>query len=143
MKMTSTICLTLTFLLGISISSLASITGAGDFEHNSEFLFGWSGGSSYPQENELDLVFQSGGTATLDTNTNNFTVGVRNQGWWNREGNFANAQDTNDNYFVGDLSNDGTQLLNNFFTFDISNLSGTVVGATLQLVRWHGGSDSG
>ena len=62
------------------------------------------------------------------TNLSEFNAGVRNQGWWSAT--LANSTD-NDNYFVGTL---GTDILNNFFTFDLSGFAGGATSATLTIV---------
>src|SRR5262245_15551340 len=99
-------------------SSPASINLVGlevDLEHNSEYLFGFSGSSA----GSLSLSLSGGGSPTLSTDFQ--------QGWWS--GTFSNSEG-NTNYLVGDLSDNGLILLNNFFTFDIGSLTGqTVVSA--------------
>jgi len=115
-------------MLGRAEADLNVIGLEGELEHNSEFLFGFSGTSNA----QLVLTFSSGGPVTLSTNGE--------QGWWSS--NFANT-DGNTNYFVGDLSNNGSQLLNNFFTFNVVGQSPTVTSATLRVVRETGESDLG
>jgi hypothetical protein len=106
-----------------------NVTGLeGELEHNSEYLFGLSGLSNA----ELTLTFSSGGPVTLSTNGQ--------QGWWS--GTQANI-DSNTNYIVGDLSNNGSALHNNFFTFNVIGQSPTVTSATLRVVREDGQSDLG
>lgn len=104
---------------------------------NSEFLFGGSGGA-----NSLTLLLSDNTTVTLSTDQSEFTNGSPNQGWWSTNA-FPPNLDTNDNYIVGVTSFIGTTYFNNFFTFDISSLSGTVVSATLNLQRYFGQSNLG
>jgi hypothetical protein len=68
------------------------------------------------------------GDQVFHTSDSQITPGVDNQGWWSATSGNVNV---NDNYIVGQL--DGEDL-RNFFTFDVSSLSGTAVSATL-LVR--------
>jgi hypothetical protein len=64
-----------------------------------------------------------------------------NQGWWS--GVLDNVAE-NPNYFVGDLSADGTMWHNNFFSFALGELGGqSVLSATLQLTRAEGFSELG
>lgn len=95
-----------------------------------EYLFGFSGGT--PMTLTLD------GSTVLSTGTNPLGSGS-NQGWWSTN-NFNPNGDGNDNYFVGSL---GQAQLNNFFTFDISNLINPVSTVTLNLMRYSGWSDLG
>jgi Tol biopolymer transport system component len=67
-----------------------------------------------------------------------FTPGVRNQGWWNWNPNGVN-QDHNDNYFVG-VSDEDEGEYRNFFTFDLSSLTGQVISARLEITRFGYGS---
>lgn len=64
---------------------------------------------------------------TISTSQGEFTPGTPNQGWWSNGGGHSN---TNANYFVGET---GGSEYRNFFTFDLSSLTGTVTSATLQL----------
>ncbi|WP_181280642.1 PEP-CTERM sorting domain-containing protein [Aphanothece hegewaldii] len=115
----------------------ASVIGIDGFiDVNSEYIFGFSGAST----NSLTLELSDNTTITLFTDQSEFTSGIRNQGWWSAT---ESNDDINDNYIVGDISNDQTSLLNNFFSFDISSLSGTVTSATLNLQRYFGQSDLG
>jgi hypothetical protein len=101
-----------------------------------EFIFGFSGSNA----NSLTLQLSDNSIVTLTTDQSEFTPGSSNQGWWSA---VVENDDANDNYIVGDSVGDGISLLNNFFTFDISGLSGTVVSATLNLQRFEGGSNLG
>lgn len=125
--------------IGIAATSATavSVTGIDVVESNSEYLFGFSGG----EINSLTLDLSDGSTVKLFTNQSQFTFGTRNQGWWSGFANYVN-DNQNDNYFVGDLSNNGSMILNNFFTFDISNIS-EVLTATLNLERNIGQSSLG
>jgi hypothetical protein len=62
-----------------------------------------------------------------------------NQGWWS--GTEANSA-SNVNYFVGTLA-DSSADLNNFFVFDISDLTGPVTSAVLQLQFYNAFSTAG
>ena len=96
----------------------------------SKYAFGFSG---YDGNESLIRNLASGGVVSLNTN------GL--QGWWSAT--FPNSPG-NTNYFVGDLFSDGTTLLNDFFTFDISNLAGQIaVSATLSVTQFDVLSDSG
>jgi hypothetical protein len=125
-----------------SPASAASVVGIGpDFQPDAEFLFGFSGGDGAGGIQTLTLTLSGGGTVVLSTSDSTFDAGIDNQGWWSAT--FVNS-DTNDNYFVGDpFTGDGATELNNFFTFDISALAGTVVDATLNLVKYGTQSDFG
>ncbi|MEZ6073567.1 MAG: hypothetical protein R3C10_25635 [Pirellulales bacterium] len=65
-----------------------------------------------------------------DVSQSSFDPGVKNQGWWSEE---TDATDDNANYVV--MGPDGNAF-RNFFTFDLSRLSGTVDTATLRLTRF-------
>jgi hypothetical protein len=67
---------------------------------------------------------------TYSTAQSEFDAGVLNQGWWSATAAPA-AADSNDNYYTG-LS--GSNTLRSFFTFDLSQLSGTVTSATLRVM---------
>ena len=90
---------------------------------NAGFLFGSTGG--YP--NYLDVTTTTG-SLSLSTATNPITPGSLNQGWWT-SGVWSN-DNFNDNFFVGVFA----VRHNNYFTFDISALSGqTVTGLVLNI----------
>jgi hypothetical protein len=127
-------CAILLFILAIIGHSLGAdgVTGLGDTHHHSEYLFGYSGFNA----NTLTV----NASTVLDTGTSEFYSGSRNQGWWSPS---AFNVEFNDNYIVGDLSSNGSQLYNDFFTFDISGLTGPVSSAVLNLQRFYGGSDLG
>jgi hypothetical protein len=92
---------------------------------NATFLFGYSEGNP----NYLDVTTTTG-SLSLSTATNPITPGSSNQGWWTAEP-FPN-DNFNDNFIVGD-SGLGI-ILHNYFTFDISALSGqTVTGLVLNI----------
>jgi hypothetical protein len=73
-------------------------------------------------------------TFTFNTSDSPFTPGIDNQGWWSAT---LSKDHTNDNYFTGTI---GGNILRNFFTFDLSSLTGTVVSARLEVVRYVYGS---
>lgn len=66
----------------------------------------------------------------FNTSDSEFTPGFKNQGWWSPAPNQNFAE--NDNYGVG---RGASFIHRNFFTFDLSFLSGTVVAATLEVRR--------
>lgn len=73
-------------------------------------------------------------TLTFHTSDSQFDAGVDNQGWWS---DVADNDDANDNYVVGWVSEFGTSAdYRNFFTFDLSSLTGTVSSARLEVVRY-------
>jgi hypothetical protein len=129
----------LTLLLTSATGAHAAINVVGlegDFQHGSEFLFGFSGGIP----NHLSLGLSGGGSVTLSTGTSLFGIG-NNQGWWSAT--FGNS-DGNDNWIAGDPFANGTTVLNNFFTFDLTSLFGqTIVSATLEVTRASGQSTTG
>ena len=66
---------------------------------------------------------------TFTTAQSRFDAGVDNQGWWSPT---LNNVDDNDIYFTGI---NGVFSLRNFFTFDLTSLSGTATSATLKVTR--------
>jgi len=72
---------------------------------------------------------------TLMTDQGAFDAGTDNHGWWSAT---LKNTDSNDNYFVG---RDGSAVLRNFFTFDVSGVTIPFADATLRLTR--SGSSSG
>lgn len=68
---------------------------------------------------------------TFFTSDREFTPGVPNQGWWSPTS--ANS-DPNSNYIVGICC--GGNNHHNFFTFDLSSLTDTVISARLELQRY-------
>lgn len=91
------------------------------------YIFGFTGGNTSQQ---LILGFTDGGSLTFSTQDKTFDEGISNQGWWS--GTNGNSDD-NDNIFVGDLVSDGSILLNNFFTFFLSEDLTNVISATLRI----------
>lgn len=67
---------------------------------------------------------------TFSTAENTIEPGINNQGWWSDS---ANNVTGNTWYLIGHTPLN--REYRNFFSFDISSLSGTVVGAELTLVR--------
>lgn len=63
----------------------------------------------------------------------------KNQGWWS---DIVPNGATNFNYFVGSLAGE-SKVRNNFFVFDISDLSAPVTSAVLQLQVWDVFSSAG
>jgi hypothetical protein len=103
-----------------------------------EFLFFFSGRDGCGGVQRL-VVGTASGPMAFDTCASRFDPGVDNQGWWSAT--FGNT-DVNDNYFVGSHPND-VDLLNDFFTFDLTSLTESALSATLHLKRYFGGSDTG
>ena len=73
---------------------------------------------------------------TYSTAQSKFDAGVLNQGWWSASASPA-ASDSNDNHITGTYEN---ITYRSFYTFDLSQLSGTVTNATLRVMS---GSQSG
>jgi hypothetical protein len=69
-------------------------------------------------------------TIIFSTSDSQFDPGVDNQGWWSDT---SFNQDNNDNYFTG---RDVFTVHRSFFSFDLSLLTGTVVSARLEVVRY-------
>jgi hypothetical protein len=87
-------------------------------------------GSSHPR------VRASGAGATtwvFSTDQSQFRPGTSNQGWWSNQ---DLTRSSNDNYIVGMCCGAGDH--RNFFTFDLSELDGTVVSATLVVRKFLG-----
>jgi hypothetical protein len=76
----------------------------------------------------------AGGTTTwvFSTDQSQFTPGTSNQGWWSDQ---DITRSSNDNYLVGVCCGAAHR---NFFTFDLSELEGTVVSATLVVRKFSG-----
>lgn len=68
-------------------------------------------------------------TVAIDTSFNPLQTGTDNQGWWSSTA--TNNNSSNDNYFTGD-----NDTFRSFFSFDLSNLSGTFKSATFQVRRY-------
>lgn len=76
------------------------------------------------------------------TSQSEFLPGSRNQGWW-ASATTASNDDPNDNYIVGRCCAGGrTATYRDFFTFDLSRLSGVPVAARLEVTRFLSESDS-
>jgi hypothetical protein len=69
---------------------------------------------------------------TFFTSDSEFTPGVPNQGWWSPT---SPNYDANSNYIVGICCGEGNYY-HNFFTFDLSSLTDTVISARLELQRY-------
>jgi hypothetical protein len=68
---------------------------------------------------------------TVTTAHSTFDRGIKNQGWWSAVALHTNS-DNNDNYLTGNYaSND----LRSFFTFDLSQIAGTITSATVRIAR--------
>lgn len=68
---------------------------------------------------------------TVTTAQSTFDAGIKNQGWWTGVAAKTNT-DSNYNYYTGALS--GVEL-RSFFTFDLSQIVGTITGATMRIAR--------
>lgn len=66
---------------------------------------------------------------TYSTAQSQFDTGVLNQGWWSAT---ESNTDGNDNHYTGDIQ---SGFLRSFYTFDLSQLVGTVTSATLRIQR--------
>jgi hypothetical protein len=73
---------------------------------------------------------------TYSTAQSQFDTGVLNQGWWSAS-TLSSASDSNDNHYTGVF---GDNTLRSFYTFDLSQLAGTVTSATVRVMA---GSQSG
>jgi hypothetical protein len=88
-------------------------------------------------------VAQASTVYTLDTSAREFDSGVLNQGWWS---DFAGNNTYNDNYSISlswtapSYPNQQGIVTRDFFTFDLSSISGTIQSATLLLQRGNSGS---
>jgi hypothetical protein len=87
-------------------------------------------GSSHPRVRASEA-----GTTTwvFSTDQSQFRPGTSNQGWWSNQ---DITRSSNDNYIVGVCCGAGDH--RNFFTFDLSELDGTVVSATLVVRKFFG-----
>jgi len=96
-----------------------------------EILFGFSYAST-----SLTLGILGGPDVILSTADSEFDIGVFNQGWWSWDETRRSNTDDNANYAAGGITN-------NFFTFDISDISSPVTSAVFNVLRADGISDSG
>jgi hypothetical protein len=71
-------------------------------------------------------------TSVFSTDQSEFRSGTSNQGWWSNQ---DLTRSSNDNYIVGACCGAEHR---NFFTFDLSELDGTVVSATLVVRKFVG-----
>ena len=115
----------------IPLICLFAITTIPDKALAENLLFGFSDAS-----NSLTLNIEGGSDEILSTADSEFDVGIFNQGWWSSDASIRFGTDDNINYAAGGITN-------NFFTFDISGISGTVTGAVFNITRAVGVSDSG
>ncbi len=110
----------------IFVGSVVAATGqvqAGPVAH---------GFSNYDGNETLTLRYSSGPVEIISTNGS--------QGWWNTT-NGHNASITN--YIVGDINGNGSNMYNDFFTFNVSSAIGkTLTGATLSLTQFGNNGDS-
>jgi hypothetical protein len=77
----------------------------------------------------------------ITTNNGDFFVPISDSGW--RDGNFFHEK-SNSNFFVGHISDDVPNRgeFNNFFTFDLSGISGTITTASLNLYTYEAAGSS-
>ena len=115
----------------VAVCALAAAPGAVAGPLTGSFLFYLSGAHS--SDTSLVLGLQGGGTVTLHTSDSEFHPGTFNQGWWSVPTGAANFDD-NDNYGIGFDSQSPGEDFRNYFTFDLSNVSGTVTSATLNVI---------
>jgi hypothetical protein len=122
------------WIIGIAVAA-AILLGTTQVRAD-EFVFAGSGLNA----NFLNLTLSGGGSASLSTG-DSLLFQAHNQGWWSpTDGNSLG----NDNYIVGTLTSVGPFDFNDFFTFDVSSLSGqTVTGAVLSVVPFLVTSDTG
>ena len=113
---------------GLLLVSLSPAAALGDPSESSSRHS--SAGSAHPR-----VRATAGGTTTwvFSTDQSQFRVGSSNQGWWSNQ---AITRSSNDNYIVGVCCGGGD--LRDFFTFDLSELDGTVVSATLVVRKFSG-----
>lgn len=69
---------------------------------------------------------------TVNTTDSRFNSAAMNQGWWN-DTDYGNADTNQMIYTGGQLIDDLT--LRSFFSFDLSNVQGTITGASLRVMR--------
>jgi hypothetical protein len=91
--------------------------------------------SNFGTTNRRQMKSESPSTIFFNTSDSQFLNGTKNQGWWSTT---IPNMNINDNYFVGAVE---TNILRNFFTFDLSPLNQNVVGATLELTRFMSSGD--
>jgi len=125
-------------LVVIALMLFTSTTVLADASNGSSlFVF-----SNAPTTNTLVLTMQGGGIVIVNNLQGAFNTCVApscslgtgdpipNQGWWNAT--IAN-NDANPNYGIG---NDNGEIYRNFFSFDLSQVSGVVEGAALEVQRF-------
>jgi hypothetical protein len=76
----------------------------------------------------LSMNAANASVVTLSTSQSQFDAGILNQGWW-ATGAGHSAYTSNSNTYTGVLSGD---VLRSFYTFDLSNIKGNIVGATFR-----------
>jgi hypothetical protein len=113
-----------TGLLLVSLSPAAALADPSEStsRHSSD-------GSVHPR-----VRATAGGTTTwvFSTDQSQFRPGSSNQGWWSDR---DITRSSNENYIVGICCGAAHR---NFFTFDLSELDGTVVSATLVVRKFFG-----
>lgn len=78
--------------------------------------------------------FDSANGLNITTSSGVFFVPTSDSGWW--DGNFSHYE-FNDNYLVGHATDVASQgEFNNYFTFDLSGISGTITTASLNLYTY-------
>lgn len=86
------------------------------------FLFGES---NFNTTNGLNITTTSG----------NYFVPITNSGWWNRGNNIIHKESIK-NYFASTYIDSSLKGSNNFFTFDLSDISETIISASLRLFTY-------
>ena len=116
-------------VFGTALLSLATQTAIAQ-SAPSAYLFG-GGTNDGVGGQQLALVLADGSTLVANTASRPLSTmpGKENFGWWSDA--FSRAPG-NDNYLSG-FVNVWPATFRNFFSFDLSNLNGSVVGATLLL----------
>jgi hypothetical protein len=109
---------------------LVSLQPAAALADPSESLGRQTKGSSHARAR---AAAAGGTTWVFSTDQTQFRPGTSNQGWWSNQDLTRNS---NDNYIVGRCC--GAADHRNFFTFDLSELDGTVVSATLVVRKFLG-----
>lgn len=77
-------------------------------------------------------TFAQAAVVTVNTTDSRFNSAAMNQGWWNNQ-DYVGSDTSNSIYTGGQLYDDIT--LRSFFSFDLSNVQGTITGASLRVMR--------
>ncbi|MBA3551922.1 MAG: hypothetical protein H0W27_03495 [Actinobacteria bacterium] len=113
--------------LGISVASITAVLAMSVGAAPWAITVGDPSRAGPPVSDLVGGLIVTHGDQVFHTSDSQFLPGTDNQGWWSpTEDNYS----ANDNYIVGQHDGDDFR---NFFTFDVSSLSGTAVSATLRL----------